>query len=106
MSQRENNHIESHLMSHMGFTTTGYLDHKYSIQEYNFGYNMNLFLKKVVSISWYSETNIFSQQEMKSSFKLIQHIYLYKKLAPTWNLVAMMASKTSAAVSWHLIIPD
>lgn len=42
-------------MSHMGFTTTDYLNHKYSIQEYLFGYSMNLFLKKVLSISWYSK---------------------------------------------------
>lgn len=54
ISQRENMHIESegsHLMGHSGFTTIGYSDHKYSIQEYHFGYNINLFIHEIVSIS-------------------------------------------------------
>lgn len=43
---------ESHLMGHCGFTTIGSLDHKkYSIQEYHFGYNINLFIHEIVSIS-------------------------------------------------------
>lgn len=57
ISQRENVHAEpeeSRLTGHSGFTTIGCVDQKYSIQEYHFGHNINLFIHEAVSSSPYS----------------------------------------------------
>lgn len=50
--------------------------------------------------------NIFRQQEERSSFQLIQHIYLYKK-TPNFYFESRPSKdgpKTRPAVNWHLII--
>jgi len=52
------------------------------------------------------KSNIFSQQEETSIFQLIQHIYPYKKLTSTSNLVPGLQQRWPQKQSCGKLVPD